>query len=74
MSNKFKAVKNTVGFFALASIIATLLVYSTLWIPLQYIVYAMIIGMFIFGFWMMYEFNLEKLEREEENWRSNKPR
>lgn len=65
MSNKFKAFKKTVGFFAIASILATLFVYATLWIPLQYIVYAIIIAMFSFGFWMMYEVNLEKLEREE---------
>ena len=65
MSNKFKAFKKTVGFFAIASILATVFVYATLWIPLQYIVYALIIAMFSFGFWMMYEVNLEKLEREE---------
>ena len=65
MSNKFKAFKKTVGFFAIATILATLFVYSTLWIPLQYIVYSVIVGMFAFGFWMMYEANLEQLNREE---------
>jgi len=71
-SNEFKALKKTVGFFALASIGATVLVYGSLFIPFEYIVYAIIIGMFGFGFWMMYSVNLQKLEYDEKYGRNKK--
>lgn len=64
-SVEFKAFKKTVGFFALASIGATAFVYASLFIPLQIIVWAIILGMVSIGFWMMYEANLEKMKREE---------
>jgi len=66
MSNKMKALSKTLGFFAIASIAATAFVYATLWIPLEYIVYALISGMFSYGFWLMYTVNLERLDREDE--------
>lgn len=66
MSNKLKAFRKTMGFFAIALILATLFVYATLWIPLEYIVYALISGMFTYGFWLMYTVNLEQLNREDE--------
>ena len=68
-SVEFKAFKKTVGFFAIASIAATAFVYASLFIPLQIIVWAIIIGMFAAGFaagfMFMYEANLEKMKREE---------
>jgi len=64
-SIEFKAFKKTVGFFAIASIAATAFVYASLFIPLQIIVWAIIIGMFAAGFMFMYEANLEKMKREE---------
>jgi hypothetical protein len=66
-SVEFKAFKKTVGFFALASIGATAFVYASLFIPLQIIVWAMILAMFGVGFWFMYEANLDKMKREESN-------
>jgi hypothetical protein len=71
-SNEFKALKKTVGFFALASIATTVLVYGSLFIPIEYIVYAIIAGMFGFGFWMMYSVNLQKLEYDEKYGRNKK--
>ena len=64
-SVEFKAFKKTVGFFAIASIAATVFVYASLFIPLQIIVWAIIIGMCAAGFMFMYEANLEKMKREE---------
>jgi hypothetical protein len=64
-SNEFKAFKKTVGFFALASICATAFVYLSFLIPMQYIIYAMIFGMFTLGFSLMYSANLEKLKMNE---------
>ena len=64
-SVEFKAFKKTVGFFAIASIAATAFVYASLFIPLQIIVWAIIIGMCAAGFMFMYEANLEKMKREE---------
>lgn len=66
MSNKLKALIKTVGFFALASIGALIFVYATLWIPLEFIVYSLIFGMASYGFWVMYQVNLERLDREDE--------
>jgi hypothetical protein len=71
-NNKFKAFKKTVGFFALASIGATALVYGTLFIPFQYIVYSVILGLFVTGFWMMYSVNLQQLENDEKFGRNKK--
>jgi len=65
MSNKLIAFRKTVGFFALASIGATALVYATMFIPLDYIVYGCIAGLFSAGFWLMYTANLQKLEMDE---------
>ena len=65
MSNKIKALRQTVGFFALASIGATLFVFGTMWVPLEFIVYSVIFGMIAFAFWMMYQVNLERLNSEE---------
>lgn len=65
MNIKLVALRKTLGFFAIASILATAFVYATLWIPLHYIIYAVIAGLFGTGFWMMYEVNLQKLENEE---------
>lgn len=64
-SVEFKAFKKTVGFFALASIGATAFVYATLFIPMQVVIWAMILAMLGVGFWFMYEANLDKLKREE---------
>jgi hypothetical protein len=65
MSNKLIAFRKTVGFFALASIGATAFVYGSLFIPLEYIIYTCIAGLMIFGFWLMYSVNLQKLEMDE---------
>ena len=65
MSNKLKALRQTFIFFVFATILAFAFVYATLWIPLEYIVYALIAGMFTYGFWIMYQVNLERLERDE---------
>jgi hypothetical protein len=67
MSNKLIAFRKTVGFFALASIGATVLVYATMFIPLDYIVYGCIAGLFSAGFWLMYTANLQKLEMDEKS-------
>jgi putative Ca2+/H+ antiporter (TMEM165/GDT1 family) len=64
-SNEFKALKKTVGFFALASIAATVFVYASLFIPTQVIIWAIIIAMFATGFWLMYEANLSRLNEQE---------
>jgi hypothetical protein len=64
-SNEFKAFKKTVGFFALASIGATAFVYLSFLIPLQYIIYAIVIVMLALGFSMMYSANLEKMKLDE---------
>jgi hypothetical protein len=65
MSNKLIAFRKTVGFFALASIGATALVYGSLFIPLEYIIYTCVAGLFTLGFWLMYSANLQKLEMDE---------
>ena len=65
MSNKLKALKQTFVFFIFATIVAFAFVFATLWIPFEFIVYALIAGMFTYGFWIMYQVNLERLEREE---------
>lgn len=65
-SVEFKAFKKTVGFFAIASIAATVFVYASFLIPLQVIIWAMILALFGTGFWFMYEANLERMKREEE--------
>jgi membrane protein implicated in regulation of membrane protease activity len=64
-SNEFKALKKTVGFFAIASIAATVFVYASLFIPTQVIIWAILIAMFSLGFWLMYEANLSRLNDEE---------
>jgi hypothetical protein len=64
-SNEFKAFKKTVGFFALVSIGATAFVYLSFLIPLQYIIYAIVIVMLALGFSMMYSANLEKMKLDE---------
>jgi CHASE2 domain-containing sensor protein len=64
MSNKLKALIQTIGFFAIAAVGAILFVFGTLWIPIKYILYALIFGMFAFGFWVMYQVNLNKLDSE----------
>jgi hypothetical protein len=68
-SNEFKALKKTVGFFAIASIAATVFVYASLFIPTQVIIWAILIAMFATGFatgfWLMYEANLSRLNDEE---------
>jgi hypothetical protein len=66
-SVEFKAFKKTVGFFALASIGATAFVYATLFIPMQIVIWAMILAMLGIGFWFMYEANLDKMKRDEGN-------
>lgn len=65
MSIRMKAFLNTLGFAVVASIGALLFVFATMWIPFEFIVYALIFGMFAYGFWIMYQVNLERLEREE---------
>ena len=60
-----KALRQTLVFFVFATIVAFAFVFATLWIPLEFIVYALIAGMFTYGFWIMYQVNLERLEREE---------
>jgi putative Ca2+/H+ antiporter (TMEM165/GDT1 family) len=64
-SNEFKALKKTVGFFALASIGATAFVYVSLFIPIQVIIWLLTIGFLVLGFWFMYEANLSRLNEQE---------
>jgi hypothetical protein len=64
-SVEFKAFKKTVGFFALASIGATAVVYASFLIPLNIIIWAIILALFCTGFWFMYEANLERMKIEE---------
>lgn len=64
-TNKFLAFKQTLGFFAIAAVAATVFVYGTMFIPVEYVVYTFIFGLLAFGFWLMYTVNLEKLERAE---------
>jgi len=61
-----KAFLKTLSFAVVASIGAMVFVFATMWIPLEYIIYSLIFGMFAYGFWLMYTVNLERLDREEE--------
>lgn len=64
-NNKFKAFKKTLGFCAITSIAVLVFTFILSFIPLQIILWAFLIGLFGFGFYIMYSFNLNALEVEE---------
>lgn len=64
-SSEFKALKKTLIFFVLGSIGAVVLAFATLFIPLDVLVWGFIVGTLSFGFWFMYQVNLEQIKNEE---------
>lgn len=64
-SNEFKALKKTLIFFVLGSIGAVVLAFATLFIALDVLIWCFIIGTLSFGFWFMYQVNLEQIKNEE---------
>lgn len=64
-NNKFKAFKKTLGFCAITLIAVLVFTFILSFIPLQIILWAFLIGLFGFGFYIMYSFNLNALEVEE---------
>jgi O-antigen/teichoic acid export membrane protein len=64
-NNKFKAFKKTLGFCAITFIAVLVFTFILSFIPLQIILWAFLIGLFVFGFYIMYSFNLNALEVEE---------
>ena len=62
---KFKAFRQTVGFCAIVAIISTAIVYLATLISPQIIAWIFIVGLFAFGFYIMYSFNLTRLQLEE---------
>lgn len=62
---KLKAFRQTVGFFAIVAIVATLIVYLASIISPQVMTWIIISTLFAGGFYLMYSFNLSRLELEE---------
>ena len=62
---KFKAFRQTVGFCAIVAIISTAIVYLASMLSAQVIAWICIIGLFALGFYVMYNFNLSRLQLEE---------
>jgi O-antigen/teichoic acid export membrane protein len=64
-NNKFKAFKKTLGFCAITSIAVLVFTFALSFLSLQTVLWAFLIGLFVFGFYIMYSFNLNALEVEE---------
>ena len=62
---KFKAFRQTVGFCAIVAIISTAIVYLATLISPQIIAWIFIVGLFALGFYIIYSFNLTRLQFEE---------
>lgn len=62
---KLKALRQTLGFCAIAAILSTILVYIISFIGVETAAWIFIIGLFGVGFYLMYSINLSRLQYEE---------
>lgn len=64
-SLEFRALTKTVGFCAITSIVVLVLSFALSFLSLQAVLWAFLITLFVFGFYMMYSVNLNNLQMKE---------
>lgn len=64
-SLEFRALTKTVGFVAITSIVVLVLTFALSFLSLQTVLWAFLITLFVFGFYMMYSVNLNALQMAE---------
>lgn len=64
-SLEFRALTKTIGFCAITSIVVLVLSFALSFLSLQAVMWAFLITLFVFGFYMMYSINLNDLQMKE---------
>lgn len=64
-TNQWIAFKRTVGTFAIIFITLTVLTYLAFLIPVDVLIYGTIFALVAYGFWILYNANLDRIRFEE---------